>query len=630
MKKAWMTILTVAMAAVLVCGTFVFAGCGEKKPAPLTDDPLKATVIADFTKTAAEREEVFESDRWENGEPFNVYWLPENVSYEDNKMSLRVSEMPEKIEDVKAEYYAGEARTSHFYGYGDFQVRMKPAKIAGTASAFFTCTGNYDKWFNEEGEVIKQNDHDEIDIEFLGSDTTKVQFNYFSAGVGGHEYMYDLGFDASEEFHNYGFRWTEKDITWFVDEKPVYKVKRSEIKAGETWPEEPGRVLMNYWVGTETASKWMGEFKDDYSGSAEYLWAASSATQCVDPITTKPGSQPQPSEPIPEDIAWDENMIIPFASADPYTVVTDDTAKTHTVSYTEAKKESWKNIKADVTAAGRNYLGLTLTGKTDKDIAARINVMGADGNITKKSYVSEGETSVADGALVTVPANKSIDVVVYYEGPVSAIEIMIDSTNLAPAATNANTLEISNMKFGVKGEIIEPEPSKNEGVKINDNVVKFTGNAAYTVETDAEQSAMTVSYTDLSGKSYANLMGDVSAFVGDNNTFTFKVTNNGSETAKVRVDIACTDGSGTNGNNFCNTAAVITGALENGNDYPYGGADWLKIEAGKTATVTITFSTGVGAKGIMFFIDSSTYDDETTHTGSLVFTEMLFSTVAAA
>lgn len=44
----------------------------------------------------------------------------------------------------------------------------------------------------------------EIDIEVLGKDTTKVQFNYYTNGVGNHEYMYDLGFDASEGFHTYG------------------------------------------------------------------------------------------------------------------------------------------------------------------------------------------------------------------------------------------------------------------------------------------------------------------------------------------------------------------------------------------------------------------------------------------
>lgn len=56
-----------------------------------------------------------------------------------------------------------------------------------------------------------------IDIEFVGKSTTPMQSNYFSrqnwrvdpnmfAGSGV-EANHDLGFDASERFHSYSFRW---------------------------------------------------------------------------------------------------------------------------------------------------------------------------------------------------------------------------------------------------------------------------------------------------------------------------------------------------------------------------------------------------------------------------------------
>jgi UDP-galactopyranose mutase len=61
----------------------------------------------------------------------------------------------------------------------------------------------------------------EIDIEFLGYDTTKVQFNYYTSGVGCHEYLYDLGFDASKAFHTYAFKWAKDSIKWYVDGKLV-------------------------------------------------------------------------------------------------------------------------------------------------------------------------------------------------------------------------------------------------------------------------------------------------------------------------------------------------------------------------------------------------------------------------
>ena len=63
----------------------------------------------------------------------------------------------------------------------------------------------------------------------LGKDTTKVQFNYYTNGVGNHEYMYDLGFDASEGYHTYGFDWQKDSITWYVDGKAVYSCPPEEF-----------------------------------------------------------------------------------------------------------------------------------------------------------------------------------------------------------------------------------------------------------------------------------------------------------------------------------------------------------------------------------------------------------------
>ncbi len=98
-------------------------------------------------------------------------------------------------------YSGAEYRTNEFYGYGYYETSMQAIKNDGVVSSFFTYTGPSDN-----------NPWDEIDIEVLGKDTTKVQFNYYKDGKGGHEFMYDLGFDASEGYHTYGFDW-QPDLT---------------------------------------------------------------------------------------------------------------------------------------------------------------------------------------------------------------------------------------------------------------------------------------------------------------------------------------------------------------------------------------------------------------------------------
>lgn len=187
---------------------------------------------------------------WSNGSMFDCTWRGSNVQFNDGKMTLSIDK---DGEGASPKWSGGEYRTRKFFHYGMYEVRMKPIKNVGVVSSFFTYTGPSDN-----------NPWDEIDIEFLGKDTTKVQFNYFTNGVGEHEYVYDLGFDASEEFHEYGFEWQPDAITWYVDGKAVYT-------ATENIPQTPGKLMMNTWPGTGVDS-WLGHYDGTVRLTAEYDW----------------------------------------------------------------------------------------------------------------------------------------------------------------------------------------------------------------------------------------------------------------------------------------------------------------------------------------------------------------------
>lgn len=146
-----------------------------------------------------------------------------------------------------------------FYGYGRYSVIMKPASGSGVNSSFFTYTGPKDN-----------NPWDEIDIEFPGRDTTTVQFNYYHNGVGNHEYLYDLGFDACEGFHEYGYEWTPDSITWYVDDKAVHSVSTED---GDDLPSVPGHIMMNIWAGDSSVpgmTEWLGNYTDKGPTEAVY------------------------------------------------------------------------------------------------------------------------------------------------------------------------------------------------------------------------------------------------------------------------------------------------------------------------------------------------------------------------
>ncbi len=213
-----------------------------------TSSESESPYLADLTKGYSDDVSAkFEaSDGWSNGSMFNCTWRKRNVTFEQGGMKLSIDS---DMGDIP--YSGGEFRSKDFYGFGYYETKMKPISNSGVVSSFFTYTGPSDN-----------NPWDEIDIEFLGKDTTKVQFNYFTDGKGNHEHLYDLGFDASEEFHTYGFLWQTDSITWYVDGEAVYT-------ATENIPQTPSKIMLNTWPGTGVDG-WLGAFDGTVPLTAEY------------------------------------------------------------------------------------------------------------------------------------------------------------------------------------------------------------------------------------------------------------------------------------------------------------------------------------------------------------------------
>ncbi len=221
----------------------VLCSCGEKSEKPQVIEATSSAEIEDISDVTFTNgsSSLFEpADGWCNGSMFNVTWRKENCTFENGKMQL-IIDTDSKAGTVP--YSGGEYRSKDFYGYGRYEVSMKAIKNDGVVSSFFTYTGPSDN-----------NPWDEIDIEILGKDTTKVQFNYFTNGVGNHEYLYDLGFDSSEDFHSYAFEWHKDSISWFVDGEEVYSVS-------ENIPVTESKIMMNAWCGTGVDG-WLSAFDD--------------------------------------------------------------------------------------------------------------------------------------------------------------------------------------------------------------------------------------------------------------------------------------------------------------------------------------------------------------------------------
>lgn len=200
----------------------------------------------------------WETASWSNGDPFNCVWQYDNISFKNGIMTITVDNAgcPEQCEGKP--YASGEYRSAQeSYGYGYYEVRMKAAKGSGLVSSFFL-------YHEAQGRAS----HDEIVFEFLGKDCRQVQTNYFNQGRGNHEQMVSLGFDACQDFHNYGFEWAKDHVDWYVDGQKVRTVSGSPASL----PSRPSKIMINLWP-TIGMDQWSGKF--NYPGSpvaAQYDW----------------------------------------------------------------------------------------------------------------------------------------------------------------------------------------------------------------------------------------------------------------------------------------------------------------------------------------------------------------------
>ena len=199
------------------------------------------------------------ADGWTNGDPFDCWWQADNASFSGGVLSLQIDNdgCPGGCGGV--DYAAGEYRSNGHYQYGTYTVRMKAVAQDGVVSSFFIYTG-----------PSEDNPWDEIDVEITGNNPTQLQTNYYTDGVGGHEAYINLGFDASAGFHEYSIEWMPDSIKWFVDGNWVH----TEDGSNGTLPSTPGRIMLNFWPGTDAMNDWLGNFIYGGPLQAQYDWVS--------------------------------------------------------------------------------------------------------------------------------------------------------------------------------------------------------------------------------------------------------------------------------------------------------------------------------------------------------------------
>jgi endo-1,3-1,4-beta-glycanase ExoK len=193
------------------------------------------------------------SNGWANGDHQSCEWRADALSIDNNTLKLTLSDRGGKIRPIGCP----EIHTNQRLWYGFYEARMRTAAGSGLNTAFFTYIGP------PNGVA----EHDEIDFEFLGKAPDKVEINYFANGKFVRGKVIDLGFDASQDFHDYAFDWTASGIQWFVDHKKVFET------IGEVpIPRNPSFLFFSLWSGSAIEDSWMGPFLYKSPVTAAVAW----------------------------------------------------------------------------------------------------------------------------------------------------------------------------------------------------------------------------------------------------------------------------------------------------------------------------------------------------------------------
>lgn len=462
------------------------------------------------------------SNGWSNGGMFNCTWTENNVSFSnDGIMSLKIDS------NGSGGYTGGEYRTRQTFGYGMYQVNMKPIKNPGVVTSFFTYTGPTD------GTIW-----DEIDIEFLGYDTTKVQFNYFTNSVGGHEYVYNLGFDASQEFHTYGFYWGQGTITWYVDGKAVYTVNSSDV------PVTPGKIMMNVWPGTGV-DDWLKPYNGVTPLTGYYDWAVYDAPGSESQTTTTVAPKPTTQEPTTQV---------------PTTEVVKDGYVSAGANWNEL--DYWSVYFASGWAG--DPTGSYKTGNSYNDFSVNINTASnADWGIqmkTKPLSVEKGKTYVCK---VTAQSNMATTNTIRMKDDISGSEILqklnAGTNNFELQFTAGDSAQIffdlgqapAGLEFSVKSFSLEkvqevteaptqeqtttkpsePQTTKNTQSSGDDTEIDVSGLTFQTLTCDGNQQ-LTLAYAIQS----STIVGLVPWYGDGGNTLSLQFSSDSGNVLEVKVN----------------------------------------------------------------------------------------------
>ncbi|KAJ1974167.1 hypothetical protein H4R33_006854 [Dimargaris cristalligena] len=160
--------------------------------------------------------------------------LPEQVTFENGVMYWESNEQ---------KFWPGLTYRENDIWYGKASITLKMAPKSGIATAF----------------IRGKQSADELDFEWVGKDTARVQSTFFVNGQNTErkEAVYGTAAtDLAAEFHTYAINFQQDHIEWSVD--GVVTDKRTRAENPTYYPENAREWKMNLWNAGAGHAAWAG------------------------------------------------------------------------------------------------------------------------------------------------------------------------------------------------------------------------------------------------------------------------------------------------------------------------------------------------------------------------------------
>jgi len=170
------------------------------------------------------------------------------VAVQKGKLELTISEKSQ-ITNHNQLYWAAEIFTKEKYQTGVFKTIMKPDGPAGTIASFLLRgqDSSQDNFFKGAS----------VGFEFRGVTQQVTCSAYWNEGdnLQIRRWPIELGFDASEKYHEFSIEWMDNKILFYADDRHIFTLDDAAIIHNF---QQPMSLHANFWISSDKES--VGEF----------------------------------------------------------------------------------------------------------------------------------------------------------------------------------------------------------------------------------------------------------------------------------------------------------------------------------------------------------------------------------